>query len=668
MNYILIDDIESSLEHHISSFKESNGSSRLNCINSIGEFDSFSTLKTEIDNESDYDFIVINLDSSIVGNSTKSGIDILKYIRFKCKKAIKIITVSFDELSEWIIEKATNSLLVATNNYYLQLPIEEKKLDFILFGTGSELKQEKLRESYIPFVYPDFDFKQYNHSFANSYGFYVMEKFYKSFFKKRGYALKDLNDYQELDFAKADFLFKQSNISDSQKKRLNDAFIDINSLSNKCIVHIDDEGENQWYKLFASILESSCYKPIKDFIIDTDTRRKINKEFIIKKLNKINVLNPVDLILIDLRLLGKDEDKKPIEQLSGANLITAIRKEFDNSVPIILVSATDRLKSMSVLQEYPYNINNFWQKPRIDKGKLNLAIIYIDLFTKIERSLNLFTLPIQKIISSTKYDLKGLKLNKKSKQLSEVLSEYDYFVFDTNFFCETSSKYSNNILAFYYLFKTLNQGESNKRIVLIQDMFSEIFLNSIKTKYAYGNDILLDLKAVSAVSLEILKSISNTPYINDMQPQVVDSNSNNKLAKKPEYNSKTQKYEVIFTKKETEEVFSDEEMANKFIELSNSKTLLHADRTFKELIKHQIDHIKKKVLFISDDKGCRYGIAKELNFGGRQDEYQVSVQKNSKNEEYLRYTIPTDKHLTIEANNTKGEVTMVNNKTFCEMI
>ncbi len=668
MEYILIDDIDSALEHHISHFKDDDGNSRLNCINSISEFDSYSTLKNEIDNQIDYDIIVINLDSSVVGNSTKSGIDILKYIRFKCKRETKIISVSFNELSDWIIEKATNSILVAPNNYYLQLPVGEKKLDFILFGTGSELKQEKLKEAYVPFVYPDFDFKKYNHSFANSYGFYVMEKFYKSFFKKYGYDLNDLNDDQELDFAKADFLFKHSTINDRQKERLDEAYRLINQETSKCIVHIDDEGKDQWYKLFASILENSTYKPINDFIIDTNNGRRINKEVIINKLEEINDENPVDLILIDLRLLEKDEDNKPIEQLSGANLIITIRKVFDNSVPIILVSATDRLKNMSVLQEYPYNVNNFWQKPRIDKGKLNLAIIYIDLLTKIEGCLNLFNLPITKVIAGTKYDLKRLNLNKKPKHLCEEISDYNYYVFDTNYFCETSPKYRDNMLAFYNLFKTLNQGGSNKRIVLIQDVFSEIFLNSIKEKIDSGKDVLLDLSATSTFSLEIIKSIKNSPYINDMQDQVVDSNRINKLAKEPKFNPDTQKYEVIFTKKETEEVFSDKEMANKFIELSKSKKLLHADRTFKELIKHQIDHIKKKVLFISDDKGCRYGIAKGLDFGGRQDEYQVSIARDLKNEEYLRYTIPKEKYITIEAKNKKGKVTMVNNETFCEMI
>lgn len=654
MKYILFGDLEKSSQTHLSKFKDDSGYDLLSCVSSINEIRSFSVIDEMLNTSEDFDLIIINLDTSLVNSQNKNGIDILKYIRFKCEKDKKIITVSIKELTDWISEEATNSILIAPNNFYLQLPLVRKKLDYALFGTD-HLEYNDLKEAYFPFVYPDFNFSDFNHSFANSYGFYIMEKFFKEFFDN-SYDLKQNDDNKILDFAKADFLFKHSNINENQKERLKEAYNLINQETNKCIVHIDDEGDQQWYKLFKEVFDKHKYVSVNNIVNTDDNEISLNTSSIIEQLININAL---DLILIDLRLLGQHEDKKPIERLSGSNLIKAIRKEVDSAVPIILVSATDRLKSISLLQEYPYNVNYFWQKPRVDKGKINLTIIFNDLFEKINKALNLYRLPINKTMARTEYDLRQLDDSFNNMTLNDPLGEYDYFIFDANFFCDTTESYSKYLLSYYKLFKQLNLSKTSKKIIIIRDVVSEIFLNSIKDGKRRE-----ELRFVSSLSLEILKEHLSTTTISNLNYQV-ERSADNALIKGIKENKFKNKWEVIYTTFKVEDTFEDKANANKFLELSKYETILHADTTFKYLIRYLMRD--KNILFISDDKGCRYGIAKELRFGKKYDKNKYSLRffTNPEGHEYINYKIPKG---DILINKYGHKLAMVNNDRFCEMI
>lgn len=654
MKYILFGEFENSLQIHLSKFKDNPDSILLECVSSNNEIRSFSVIDEILNTSEDFDLIIINLDASLVNRQNKHGIDILKYIRFKCENDKKIISVSIREVSDWISEKATNSILIAPNNYYLQLPIERNKLVYALYGL-EHLEYKDLKKAYFPFVYPDFNFNDFNHSFSNSYGFYIMEKFFKEFLDN-DYKLKPNEGNKLLDFAKADFLFKHSVISKNQKIRLKNSYNYISNFDDqKQIVHIDDEGDQQWYTLFSEIFKKHKYVPLNNIVKADGNKILLNKPSIIERLKNIKA---IDLILIDLRLLGQHEDKKPLEQLSGSNLIKAIRKEVDSAVPIILVSATDRLKSISLLQEYPYNVNYFWQKPRVDKGKINLAIVFNDLFEKVNKALLQYRLPVQKIMSRTEYDLKKWGDTFNSQQLNNSLSQYDYFIFDTNFFCETTESYSKYLLAYYKLFKILN-SLNEKKIIIIRDVVSEIFLNSIKN----GSN-REELRIVSSFSLKILKEHLRTNTISNLHHQV-ERSADNALIKGIKENKFKNNWEVIYTTFKVEDSFEKEADANKFLELSKNKTVLHADTTFKNLIRHSIQN--KNILFISDDKGCRYGIAKELGFGGEENrnDYSLQFKKNQESQEYINYSIPKG---NIVIKKIDHIVTMVNNKRFCKMI
>lgn len=617
------------------------------------------------------DVIIIN--SELLYNqkdqhTNYNGITLLKWFRISLKLLNPILMVGIENSSKILNKIPKHFILFAPANYYLELPLIKDDVQKFIFGNESMTEEKEFKTSYKPFVQVDFETLDIGHNLANEFGLYLMEKVYKEVLDLE----YKINTKHNFSFDKAEFLFDY-NLSKKDNENLKTEFISVREkIIDKKIIYIDDQGGDEknkgWFHWMKSILniENNNFKGIFPNIKDD----QFDLEETFKTLKNSFRVKP-NLIFLDLRLLGDSEKGIPLKKVSGAMLLKKIKK-WDASIPVIIVSATDRLKSLAFLQKFPYCAENIWSKPRIEKGDVDLNESLNQLLVKTKKAIVKYKINIERSITRSKYQLQDLKNNfeEKSKVFNlSSLKNYDYIFIDTNFFCETKEilvSYHNKL---YSLCKYLNDNSSCK-LVIIDDVWTELFLNSIKdlpTKSKINKKKVLrneSFKLISKYSLNQLLEYKKLGHIKrlpleenyakqtNITPETIeDSVSTSKTYYKVTLTQTIQK-NYCFTKKEADE---------KMVKLNSKKvkTLIHADDIFRIMIKNLSKKPEKsKILFISDDVRCKKEIALELRYFSKD-----IIFSNDSLEEFL-----TKEKFIIKNTNEDFICNLMTNKEFAKKV
>jgi len=522
------------------------------------------------------------------------GIEVLKWLRLKHKLTNPIVLIGFMPLSRILQKHPEHIIITAPGVIYAALPEAINQIQGFVY----KLKPvENLIQQYKDFVETDFKIRQFRHSFANSYGFQLMEKIHKYYNDQ--YETVGVPQTNHLEFVKADFLFKTSAGKENQKDRVKRLRKELTKkLEGKQIVHIDDEGTNRWYHLFESILSPSNYRSIstrsyKDYC--GTERERLNKEIF-----KQGVAP--DLILIDLRLLGSVELNKPITECSGARIIRSIRKK-DPIVPVILVSATDTIKSLEILQEYPYNVDIVWGKPRVDRNTINLHSNYAELLSKIIQSLDLVLKLKDRIRRKCDYLIRHAK---DKENLPSIYADADLVFFDTTSLLKGQSYYKIQVLM-----HKIAEMADKKRLCIPNDVWIELLVKSKERKHhsAHASDALSRLFLLNQVNkIRFTYSLMRSVIEMDISAGSVPNKEDHTL-RDIFLSQQLPKYKGLTTAEANDIIIKTED----YIKRGKLKTLIHADDQFRLLFRHYAQSKRKRqIVFLNDDKKLKKEIVKEL--------------------------------------------------------
>lgn len=122
------------------------------------------------------------------------------------------------------------------------------------------------------------------------------------------------------------------------------------------ILYIDDEWDKGWKDIFEKYFSKSTNITFH-FInyIYKDTTYEAIKTLVQESLN----LNPIDTVLLDMRLVKDDHEQKDVEELSGIKLLKLI-KSFNPGIQVILLTASE--KSTILDEANKYNILGYIKK------------------------------------------------------------------------------------------------------------------------------------------------------------------------------------------------------------------------------------------------------------------------------------------------------------------
>ena len=354
--------------------------------------------------------------------------------------------------------------------------------------------------------------------------------------------------------------------------------------------------------------------------------------------------------MVDLRLLGQQEKDTRIEETSGAKLIKAIRTK-NQYVPIILVSATDRIKSLELLQKYPYNIDDIWRKPRVDRNKLNLYEIYAELLSKITRSLKDQT---QLIRLQRKCDYFIEKERVEKSKLPEYCNKANLVFYDTNFFLQNDDKsYIDNQVLFHLLC-----SEKGIKNVIIADVWQELFFKkstrnlNIKAIDSINRILkLLNSNKISSEYRDLNRQLESTLQVSTVKENGTPGNVNVKL-------TQSINKSIDLTQKEAEN--KEKDLKTK-IENNKISTLVHADDQFRLLFRYYaMGEENKVIIFFNNDKALNCEIIKELIRVSPAN--QINLKINNGNEENI-------KQVNIPAiNQLNTDLTIKSNKLHLQII
>lgn len=583
-----------------------------------------------------------------------AGIELVKWMRIKYRLLNRIIVLGYTPFGYLMNIKPTNTILFGKGIVYRRLPFPLNQVENNARKITPIKNEDELVKDYADLIKADFSIEGLEHSFANKYGIRLMGKAFEECTQEHFSISSSLANDNKLLISKANFIYRDSfeEAIFNKEKINNDEFTGSLNLfrdlmtKNNSILHIDDEGDSEnWYAFVQKLgnIKEANYKTISRSILTKDGQ--INTTGI---LDKIKEQKPT-VLLIDLRLLGNKEAEESIESISGVKLIKSIR-EINPWLPIVVISATSKLRSLELLTKHPYNISALWSKPRVDSGKINIFEKLNDLLEKVNAAICQYTIQTEKHNVVTDFHLKKEQNNSPTPPEFHEASQY---YLDTN--CLFSQKeISTKIhLALQKIctYKSETNETTSPKIVVLRDVVSELQLlafikcktvkekiythgKGIETKYReeYPEESRSRLLAAS-YGLERLKKLHQEPNnkITDYQDYVDYALGNSIEYKISEDNKKVN---LTFTK--TVNYAKDENDANtKKVELESSKakTIIHADDVFRVVIAKKLNssHFEGKVRLITNDKGLQELMISDLNDQG----YTIQGEANKENANIL---------------------------------
>lgn len=308
-------------------------------------------------------FIKDNLSSSYL---ELYGIRVAYHIRLsselKEKRYAPIVILS--DLDGYILNKLdSNARILFTKNIFLE-PNNIRTIEKyeIRFNTNQfdKFDEHNYKREFLDLIQVHPPENSTNHSIANEWAVYkwakelsisdaakrktidaVIERIANSLYFKYLRSLENIQDTIEINSPKFKKVGTKSFRPDIRK--------DTRAL------YIDDEWDNGWKEVFDFYFSTIIDEPPETLLIDYSTFKYEQVESLI--LEKIRNYKP-DLLLLDIRIVADDNEKKSPEEYSGMKLLnkiksTSLQTELNPGIQVIMFSAT----SKSIILDVAYKNN-----------------------------------------------------------------------------------------------------------------------------------------------------------------------------------------------------------------------------------------------------------------------------------------------------------------------
>jgi CheY-like chemotaxis protein len=125
------------------------------------------------------------------------------------------------------------------------------------------------------------------------------------------------------------------------------ARLEINYTGSPKILYIDDEADKGWYEVFCKIL---CDINELDLNYLDGELHNLSRESIIKKSLETIELENIDIVLLDFRLHADDFETKNIQDVTGLQILKAIKKH-NPGIQVVIFSATNKVWNLKSIQD-----------------------------------------------------------------------------------------------------------------------------------------------------------------------------------------------------------------------------------------------------------------------------------------------------------------------------
>lgn len=307
------------------------------------------------------------------------GLELLKHIRLTTdlgKLQYAPILFGYTYPLETILRNPESTILCSPGTHLFHLKNIQLINSSTFFHSEEQLAKDKLK----PYIlYTDTDETKSEHDRRNEQGALKLEREISGI----------LNSDIGLDLWQKKLLFLQTEAK-ANEQRISDADFKA-SIKGKRILYLDDESD-KWEKPLRKLFEGatldikSDYKDILNYFEElqkqqdklrsdyTEIDKQLlqifftsgkNHEFVLKKSEAValkgklaDVLN-YDLILLDMRLEKAADSNKPINLISGVQILNRIKK-LNPFIPVVMFTASNKVESYkSVIDNGAYD---FWIK------------------------------------------------------------------------------------------------------------------------------------------------------------------------------------------------------------------------------------------------------------------------------------------------------------------
>ena len=532
-----------------------------------------------------------------------SGLDIFKILRLKYDVLNPVIIIGQNDASTWLRENPNDIIILSQGVNFI------KEFDDLLFQLPY-IKALVEKNSLTPFVQADFKVSDFGHEFANEFGLELMKIAHN---KVEGDDSDDIIGKTMLSI-KANFLYNFKFYSSDLDKIAKAKTKLQKDFSKSKILYIDDQGNNGWFNMMRKILKHTI---VKGYIPDFTTPDHI------KKLKDEIFKSQPNLILLDLRLNPEKDKGLMVKKISGYKVLKTIKKTFPY-LPIIIISATNKTEIVNQLLQADAQAH--WGKPRIENLNFSLSEIYFNLLDTIYSTLKKYSGKVDRQLIQADFYFNQIGedyivyVNKKFKQINTHDANYtfesNHIVLDTNFFRNPSYKYQ---IALYTLL--LYSEENNKRIIVIDDVFQELFIGSSRKVNGKDQRAVGDKKICQYSLNKVQQYFDDFPKTISKGYQIMSWFTEDTF----DYDSEGTEFHLFSIKKRLKSIHTTESDAleAKQEAISSNKMALHADDSFKYLINYLALDVKyNNVLFINNDYGAKKQAIDLLKVAG--------VVKNSK--------------------------------------
>lgn len=537
-------------------------------------------------------FINCELQSSSSNRQYLNGIEILKWLRLK-EINNHCILYSFFSNTQIIKENPLNGILHSKGVTFLQAPFSISAI------TSSEKKELSNKENLLPFFRAEVDLNKVRHEMANIWGLNRLKWLLN---------LPDENLSNNISFERLKYLHPKINQNNPLDKSKFDKIAKWFDDKSPTIFYYDDLAD-QW----GPVLKKMLSKNFK-FFNPKQTTKKVLLEMIEAQKPKC--------LLLDLRLQNEtDYRKNPLDFSGGKLLMDLKRNHF--TLPVIMFTATNKAESVRKLlaagSEY------VWTKEGVDEGiSDNYTLVNtVDLLNEIKKCVFKFSnetyekiFEAESKINRTYFADGGIVKKLESGGLKDIKT----FVFDTNFFLDSLKQ--EDFLTLFYKFLLANKqlGSNEKKVVIHEDVYNEIFSISKQNEKSAGNEYRVP---VARLLIRLLYSwtknrLVQTPY-NDGQTaaikEVVEFDISETLTpfEEIQLEEKTffERVTAIFKQEQSEQIVKLNDQIEKFNKGLTTlpefkKIKLHADDTFKVVLPKYLS--EGNTILVTNDNTCAYHV------------------------------------------------------------
>lgn len=413
--------------------------------------------------------------------------DIYIYLRYFLPKtnAYSFYFVSSNSFQDWIKQDVAHLIFTAPGNRFIQndKPINDEDL----------LKKCKIvdyeYQELVPYYKATIDMEAHRHKVANIWGIHRLNAAYNTIHNNTidssnngslslEYALASLS-YLSIE---KETIHQNDNLTNNYIKEIS---VFLEKTKDNKILYIDDLA-SQWAPTLQKVLgiTGEKFKFIEPTFNEKEKSLKDIASDFLKAIKAIIKDFQPDIILLDLRLTNKDEQKP--NEYTGAYLARNLKNAF-SSIPILMFTASNKAENLRIALNN--GCDNLWSKEGIDsyEGMRYSIKNYWALLSMVERATSKFKDEFEKRAYETDIFLEKLKAEKTVEDdFKNIFDTYKTIIVDTCYILTITNNVTNligikNIAKLLYQAKLYNENQDNKvKILLLQEVFLELFIHSKK--------------------------------------------------------------------------------------------------------------------------------------------------------------------------------------------